>query len=237
MSDRDPSDPALRAAQHLQRAESHERSARVLGALALIAAAAGFPFAAEPLTGDPGATVGAVVAAPLLIGLAVALWPQEWSAREREHHRLDGIWRAARPASEPAPWDQFAAWAETDSGRIRLLLLQRAPVKQIADGAPSPYSVSSVKCLDAYDMTGAAQEMELLRSRAEEMELRSRQALDESRDAARQAELDSALIATEQAARAHEEQREAEAKAELEAAEASDRRAQADAVARALRRR
>ena len=58
-----------------------------------------------------------------------------------------------------------------------------------------------MKSLDPYDMTGAAQEMELLRREAEDLELRSRQALDERRRAQEDAALDSALTATEQAAR------------------------------------
>ena len=49
------------------------------------------PLTASPLTGDPGATVGAVVAALLCLALAAAIWPARWIPAEVEHHRVDSI--------------------------------------------------------------------------------------------------------------------------------------------------
>jgi hypothetical protein len=93
-----------------------------------------------------------------------------------------------------------------------------------------------VRRVDPEDVAGAVEAMEALRAQASELEQEARdrhtQAQLESEQrqhAARLAELDREL---EQALRAEEEQH----RRELAERDAADRRAQADAVARALRR-
>src|SRR5688572_1555674 len=102
-SEPDRSDPAVRAAARLQAVEARDRGLRMLVAFALGASAVAAPVATQPLAGD-GATVGGVVLMFLLIGLAVAVWPYEWTAAERRHRQLDAIWRELRTdATTPAP--------------------------------------------------------------------------------------------------------------------------------------
>src|SRR4029077_9095349 len=74
----DRSDPAARAALALRNFERRQRAGRIIAALILIALALGGPFAAGPLTGSPGATFGAIVAAVLFAGSAVLIWPWSW---------------------------------------------------------------------------------------------------------------------------------------------------------------
>ena len=76
--DTDRSDPATRAAARLARTRSSEQRRRSLAALTLAVIGVVGVFAAEPITGQAGATVGAVVGALLLAGprgcgLAVAV--------------------------------------------------------------------------------------------------------------------------------------------------------------------
>jgi hypothetical protein len=196
-----------------------------------------FVLLAEPLTGVAGARVGAIVGALCLFGLGVAVWPWEWSPAEHEHHKLNSIWRELRrDADEQVPWERYAAWAEAESGSVRLQLFHCAPARPRAGGAPSPLSLSSVGQVDPDDVAGAADAMEALRAEASELEQRARERHTDDqlkgerrRHEARLAAIDREV---EQKVRAGEEQ----ARRELAEREASDRRAQADVVARALRR-
>ncbi len=80
-----------------------------LGTL-LTAFAVALPIEAQPLTGDPGATIGGLVGAIVLFTLAVAVWPQPWSSDEARHHELDAIWREARAdADQEVGWTRFTA--------------------------------------------------------------------------------------------------------------------------------
>src|SRR5215204_5443929 len=108
----DPSDPLARALARQRGRERGERTRRTVVAVTLSLAAVALPLSAAPLTGDPGASVGGVVGGVLCAALAVALWPQPWSAAERRHRELDAIWRTLRPHDgDGVPWARFAAWA------------------------------------------------------------------------------------------------------------------------------
>ena len=69
--DTDRSDPATRAAARLARTRSSEQRQRSLAALTLAVIGAVGVFTAEPITGQAGATVGAVVGALLLVALGL----------------------------------------------------------------------------------------------------------------------------------------------------------------------
>ena len=192
---------------------------------------------AEPLTGVAGARVGAVVGALCLIGVAVAVWPWTWSRAEHEHHQLDSIWRELRTDAElEVPWERYAAWAEAGSEWVHLQLIRCAPGRPRVGGAPSPFSRTAMRKLDPDDVAGAAEAMEAVRAQASEREQAARERHTQHqlesewrRHEARLAAIDREL---EQAVEAGEEQ----ARREVAEQEAADRRAQADAVARALRR-
>jgi hypothetical protein len=235
----DRSDPEVRAALSLRRFERGQRGRRVVAAFALFALAAGGPFAAAPVAGAPGATVGAVVASALLAGIGVAIWPWTWSAQEREHHRLAAVWAQARAAAgERTPWDRYAAWAEADGEHVRLLLIRQAGTAGDADaaGAPSPFSASRVKRLDGEAIADATIAMEDLRAEAASLEARARQRHAEAVAAAARKPYDDALRAVDRSAAAEQRRAEAEMLEDVARQEAARRRAQAAAVARALRR-
>jgi hypothetical protein len=205
-------------------------------ALLLFAVAAVGPFAAAPITGDPGATVGAIVASVLLAGSAVAVWPWDWSAAEREHHRLAAIWAEARAHDgTETPWDRYAAWAEADNQHVELLLLKRAGTAAESPD-PSPFSVKRVQRLDAEDVFEATTAMEHLRTEAADREAKARERYAEAVAAAERKPYADALREVEQTAAAELRRAEAQMRRELADQEAAERRAQASAVARALRR-
>lgn len=181
----DRTDPDVRAGARVRAFEQRQRRTRTTAGVLLGGAAAVSPFLAAPLTGEPGATVGAVVGALLLAGCAGAVWPWAWSSDERRHHELTAIWAQARGDTDTSvPWDRYAAWAGADGRHVELVLLRLAGTTD----DPSPLSTEVVRRLDPDDVAGAASAMEQMRG-------------------------------------------------ELASEEAAERRAQAAAVARALRRR
>jgi hypothetical protein len=193
--------------------------------------------AAEPVTGVAGARVGAVVGALCLTGVGAAVWPWSWSEAEHEHHRLDSIWGELRADADlNVRWERYAAWAEAGSESVQLQLIRCALGRPRAGGAPTPFSLSLVRGVDADDVEGAVEAMEALRGEASE---RERQAMDKHSDEqvegerrrheARLAAIDHEFELTVKAG-------EERARRELAAQEAADRRAQTDAVARVLRR-
>ena len=234
---RDQSDPGARAAAGLDAQLRAHRGGRIGGSFALVLLGVVLVVTAEPLTGVAGARVGAVVGALCLIGVAVAVWPWTWSRAEHEHHQLDSIWRELRTDAElEVPWERFAAWAEAGPKSVHLQLIRRAPGRPRVGGAPSPFSRTRVRQLDPDDVAGAAEAMEAVRAQASEREQAARERHTQHqlesewrRHEARLAAVDREL---EQAVEAGEEQ----ARREVAEQEAADRRAQADAVARALRR-
>jgi hypothetical protein len=205
---------------------------RAAAGLLLAAIAAVAPFLAQPLTGDPGATVGAVVGSIVLGGSAAAVWPWAWSAAERRHHELMAIWGEARgETTEVASWDRYVAWARADGECVVLVLIRWAA----RPAGPSPLS-ERVECRLKADDVAAAAAMESLRDQAEAMEARARREFLNSVAAADRRAVDEALQAIEATARRHQEHAEAEMHREIAREEAAERRAEAAALARALRR-
>jgi len=232
----DRTDPGARARARLDRERRHGRRRTAtgvgLGALAVVV-----PVAAEPLTDSPGATVGGVVAAILLVLIAVAVWPWEWSPDECEHRTLASIWREVRlDADEAVTWERYAAWAEPAGGDVELQLIRCAPAARRAGGAPSPFTREVVRRIDADDIARATEAMERLRAEANERELGARERADQQQAEhqlrAHQAMLDS----IDSAAAAELATREQQLRCELAEQEAAERHAQAEAVARSIRR-
>lgn len=203
------------------------------------------PFAAAPLTGSPGATVGGVVAAITLFLLAVAVWPIEWSDTERTHHELAWIWHRARvdAAHEQVAWECYAAWAEASGEHVELQLISCVPLAGRVSDPPSPFSRLVVRRLNAEDMEGAVEAMEELRDEAAARERRARERHEHAGVEAANKACDERLseidneAAADLAAREQQLRRElAEQEAVDRRAQAAERRAQAEAVARAIRR-
>lgn len=234
MEEADRTDPDVRAAARVRAFEQRQRRGRKTAGVLLGVAAAASPFIAAPLTGEPGATVGAVVGALLLAGCAAAVWPWAWSPQERRHHELTAIWAQARgDADTDVPWDHYAAWAGAEGQHVELVLLRLAGTTD----DPSPLSTEVVRRLDPDDIAGAASAMEQLRERATAMETRAREQHVEALSAAERRAHEEALDDVDAAADEHHRQAEEQMRRELAAEEAAERQAQAAAVARALRRR
>jgi hypothetical protein len=235
--DRDLSDPGVRAAARLAGQLRAHRGGRIAVSVGLALLALAFVVAAEPVTGVAGARVGAFVGAFCLVGLGAAAWPWTWSRAEYEHRRHYSIWREVRnDADEETAWERYAAWAEASSESVQLQLIRCAPGRPRAAEAPSPFSWRPVSKVDPEDVEAAAEAMQILRAEASERERNAQdghtQRLLESERRAQEARLAEIDRELEQTVRAGEER----ARRELAEQEAADRRAQADAVARALRR-
>jgi len=229
----DRTDPAARVDARLTAFERRQRLVRKGVSCAVLVPALVLPVVAAPVTGESGATVGAVLASILLLGTGIAFWPWSWPAEEREHYELLSIWEEARACEDPpVPWDRFAAWATADGPDVKLVRLCWAGD---ADG-PSSLSASVVCRVDAEDITGAATAMERLRQETTEMEAASRQRHLDSLSLAERRAHEEALRHIDEAAEAEQRQAETEMRREAAAEEAAEREAQAAAVARALRK-
>jgi hypothetical protein len=232
----DRSDPAVRATARMQAFERRDRSLRLaiglgLGALAVVA-----PFLAEPLTAESGSIVGAVVAALLLLALATAVWPYEWSAEERRHRRLEAIWREVRSdADAVVAWERYAAWAESAGRQVNLALIRCAPRTGDTGFTASPYSRQLVSRIDGEDVEAAAEAMEALRAEASEREAQARERYHHEQAEAEQAAHELTLKEIDDAAAADIAAGEEQARRELAAQEEAEQKAQAEALARALR--
>ena len=233
----DRADPGARATARLASLRSGERAQRVGGALVVVVAGVAVPLLAEPVTGEPGTTVAGLVAALLAVGIAAAVWPYRWSPAELEHHRLDSIWRELRSDGDhEVPWERYLAWAETADGSVVLGFLTRVPVERRIAGAPSPYRWQEQRRISADEMAAAAEAMELLRAEAAERELAAeRRVKDAKTDAERRAH-EEVLADIDRAAEAEAQARDEALRRENAEREAADRRAQAEGVAKALRR-
>jgi hypothetical protein len=233
----DHSDPGARAAARLMNARRVHRFLRIGGAVAFVLLGLALTVTAEPLTGEPGATVGGAIAALLLVILALAVLPWTWTPAEYEHRQLESIWREIRAdADRQVPWERYAAWAEAGSESVHLQLLRCAPMHTRSGGAPSPFSRQPTRRVDTEDVAAAAEAMEVLRTDAAELEVQAKRRHelqqaedDQRRHEARLTEIERATASAIQVA-------EERIRRELAEQQASDRRAQADAVARALRR-
>ena len=195
-------------------------------------------FAAEPLTGQAGATVGAVVGALLLLALAAAVWPWEWTKAESTHRELESIWHELRTdAAQRVEWDRYAAWADAKAEqrgaqpgalRARTPATRRRP--QPLQPRPPP----------ADRRRGHRRRRPPPWKRCEPRpptsNLTPSAATTSGRSTPSDNEHQSRLDAIERDAEAAIQAGEQQARRELAAQEAAERRAQADAVARALRR-
>ena len=192
---------------------------------------------AAPPTGSPGATVGAVVVAAVLCLLAVGTWPSEWGDTERVDYELAWIWRQVRADAEhELGWERYAAWAEAVGEEVELQLICCAPIADRVAGAPSPFSRLAVRRLDAEDVEGAAEAMEHVRGEAAEREWRARERHERADMDAASRVCDERLSEIDSDAAADLAAREQQLRHEFAEQEAVERRAQAEAVAQALRR-
>ncbi len=218
-------------------ARARERSLRIAVAVALGALAAIGPFVAGPVTGGAGAVVGAIVAALLLTGLAVAVWPYDWSAAEGRHRELEAIWRELRGDADAfVPWERYTAWAEPAGSQVKLSLITCGPRAGGPPPSPSPYSLQVVRRLSAEDQEAAAEAMEELRAEARRRELEARRRHEQDQVDAEQAAHDMTMQEIDERAAADVAAREEELRRELAAQEEAEQKSQAEAVARALRR-
>ncbi len=230
---RDPLDPASRAQEALARRRRRHLCLRLSVAFALSGAAIGLPVLTARLLGE-GATVGAMVGALLLVGIAVAVLPYSWSAEERAYRELEAIWRQLRmDADAVVPWERYVVWAESTGGVVELSLIRRAPGP---GGAPNPYERTTVSTLDPDDMMAAADAMERLRAQAMERERAAQERHEKDALETDRLAHERLLTSIDEVAAADMEAREVELRREVAQREARDREAQASALARALRR-
>ena len=210
---------------------------RLAAAVSLLAIAVGLLFAAWPHPGE-GSSVGLVVAALTLAGVAVASCPYEWSEQERDHRELAAIWRRLRAdADEDVPWNRYVAWAEADGGVVELVLIRRAAGgTNRTGGAPSPYTRSCAHRLPSDDMLAAAEAMERLRADALRQEHAARERHAASKRIADQLQHEQRLNRIDADADAELQRRLAEVARESAERDASECATDAQALARALRR-
>jgi hypothetical protein len=227
----DREDPAGRAQLAVERFERRQRTARTAIALGLFALAGLGPVVAAPV-----ATVGAIIASLFLVGCGVAVWPWTWSDAQREHHTASAIWVQARPtAIGEEPWTRYAAWARAGDDHVELVLISQAGADSEPTG-PSPFTLTVKQRLDPDAVGDAAVAMEALREEAAALEARAHERHLEAVAAAARKPYDDALRAVDEAAAEHQRHAETQMRRELAEQEAAERRAQAAAVARALRR-
>jgi cell division septum initiation protein DivIVA len=233
----DRADPAVRAEARRRRLAAGDRTWRVGTCLTLAALAVSLCATAAAVTGEAGATVGAVVIAVLLVLLAWALWPSQASAEEHRHRELESIWHTIRTdADNVVAWDRYGAWAEAAGDTVELHLIRCAPVRTRIADAPSPFSREVVRRVDADDIARAAAAMEEVRAQGEQREQRARERTEQARVDAERKDHDRRLREIDSATTAELERRDAQLRAELAQQAAAERRSQAEAVARALRR-
>lgn len=234
MSRADRSDPAVRAEEALRRFARSQTLTRRLRVVVLGLAALMLPFAVDDVVGTPGSVLGAVVLSGLCVGLAVAVAPWAWSSEEHDQHRLEAIWSETRAdAAERVPWERHAAWALAGDDHVVLLELTCAPC---TDTTPRRLRQRHAKRFDAEAIADAAGAMAALRQELDERELAARQAHLDGRLRAEQHADDAALAAMESAAARAQHESEAHMRREVAAENAAERRAQAAALAEALRR-
>jgi hypothetical protein len=225
----DRDDPDVRAQLAVGNFERRERATRIAKALGLFALAVLGPWLTGPVPGEP-ATVGAVLASLLFLGGGAAIWPWTWSDAEHTHHTAAAIWVQIRPtAGDDTAWTRYGAWAIAGNQHLALVLVSRRGTADEAVAA-SPFTLTVKRHLDPDAVDEAADAMEALRQEAAELETR---AYERHRDTVKP---DDAVRALDPAADDHQRRAEVQMLREVAAEEAGERRAQASAVARALRR-
>ena len=213
-----------------------DRSRRVATAVALTSAGVAMAAAAGPVTGQGGATVGGVVGALVLVALACAVWPWDWSDLERRHRELEAAWQEARvDAGDEVPWDRYAPWADPLEGSVEIALIRCGPAIPRAGGAPSPFTREVLEVVDAEEVERAATAIIEARVLAADRELAAQRRHSDDELSAEQREHEQALQAIDRAAAADLAAREAAMRREFAAEQDAERRAQAEALARALR--
>ena len=172
----DRADPAIRAAGRLEGLRLGDRNRRMAGALVLGGLAVTAPAVAEPLTGNPGASVGAVLLSVLLVALAVVAWPSPWLPEEREHRELEAIWQEVRadPDAQVA-WDRYAAWARSRDELVELLLSGALPRRNGLAARRARTAPASSGGWTRKDAAAAAAAMENLRAEASQQEIDAQQ--------------------------------------------------------------
>ena len=238
----DRDDPEGRAQLAVDAFARRDRTTRVASALGLFALAGLGPWLAGVID-DPGPTFGTILASLLFVGCGVAVWPWTWSDAEREHHAHAAIWAQVRPTAEQdVPWTRYAAWANANEDHVELVLISRAGSADTAV-SPSPFTLTVKRRLDPDALEDAAVAMQALHEEAAELEARAHErhlatvataARKPYHDALRA--VDDALRGVEPAGDEHQRHAEIEMRHELAEEHAAERRAQAAAVARALRR-
>jgi hypothetical protein len=237
----DRDDPEGRAQLAVDAFARRERTTRIASALGLFALAALGALLA--VIADPTPTFGTILASLLFAGCGLAMWPSTWSDDEREHHAHAAIWAQVRPnADQDVPWTRYAAWANANEDHVELVLIRRAGSAATAL-SPSPFALTVKRRLDPDALEEAAEAMAALQAEAAELEARDHErhlatvttaARKPYHDGLRAA--DDALSGTEPAADEQQRHAEIEMRHELAEEHAAERRAQAIAVARALRR-
>ena len=226
----DRSDPAVRAQGRLRRARVRDRNARIAAGVAGVIAAIAITIAAG-LAGGDGGVVGGVLLTLLALGLAGAVWPYDWPPAEARHHELLAIWRELRTdADQATPWPRYAAWAAPEGVRVKLSRLtwqQREP---------SPLTLEPVGSFAAEEMVEAAEAMEVLRAECAGLESAARERHEHDRLQAEQRAFEDRLRAVDESARSYEQARAQQLREEDAARERAESAAQAEALARALRR-
>ena len=211
------------------------RSAGYGTALALLPFAVA--LAARGSVTAEGAAVGGVVGALVLLAVIGAVWPSEPSELELRHRELEAAWRSVRvDADEEVPWDRYAAWADPRGASVEISLIRCRPAARRAGGAPSPFTREVLQCIDGEEVERAASAMEKARALAAERELAARQRLVDEELRAEQRSHDRTMKAIDDAAAADLKSREAAVEREFHAQQEVERRAQAEALAKALRR-
>ena len=238
----DRDDPEGRAQLAVDAFARRDRNTRVASALGLFALAGLGPWLAGVID-DPGPTFGTILASLLFAGCGVAVWPWTWSPAEREHHSHAAIWAQVRPTAEQdVPWTRHAAWANANADHVELALISRAGSADPAV-SPSPFTLTVKRQLDPDALEDAAVAMQALHEEAAELEARAHErylatvataARKPYHDALRA--VDDALRGGEPAGDEHQRHAEIEMRHELAEEHAAERRTQAAAVARALRR-
>lgn len=167
----------------------------------------------------------------------MAVWPYDWSAAEGRHRELEAIWRELRgDADASVPWERYAAWAEPAGSQVKLSLITCGPRAGGPPPSPSPYSLQVVRRLSAEDQEAAAEAMEELRAEAWRRELEARRRHEQDQVDAEQAAHDMTMQEIDERAAAEVAARDEELRRELAAQEEAEQKAQAEALARALRR-
>ena len=227
--------PARARPEPGQRRHAHARSTRTLACSARSACS---PPSRSPASRAP--TVGAVVGALLLTALAVAVWPSSVDrarvdpSRAREHLARSSRSDAARAVA----WDATPPGPRPEPTRVQLMLVRCAPACRRLAGAPSPYS-RELRQRHRRRGHHAVQPPRWKRCAPRPPSSNSRPsgATAEDGSTLRNNRAGTRLDATDRAPRAVSEAAEAQARSDLAEQRADERRAQADAVARALRRR